>query len=49
LTAAEYLGERNSFLEAMRKKLFVEEPPSKEFEKWMRENIKAKKKAKPPI
>jgi len=49
LTAAEYLGERNAFLEAVRKRLFVEEPPSKEFEKWMRENIKAKKKAKPPI
>ncbi|MGB9713577.1 MAG: hypothetical protein ACPLZC_01210 [Candidatus Bathyarchaeales archaeon] len=48
-TAAEYMGEENAFLEAVRKKLFVAEPPSREFEKWMRESIKAKKKAKPPI
>jgi len=49
LTAAEYLGEKNTFLEAMRKRLFAEEPPPKEFEKWMRESVRAKKKAKPPI
>ncbi|MEM2911494.1 MAG: hypothetical protein QXM52_01655 [Candidatus Bathyarchaeia archaeon] len=49
LTAAEYLGEKNTFLEAMRRRLFAEHPPSKEFEKWMRENIKTKKKTKPPL
>jgi len=49
LTAAEFLGQRNTFLEAMRKRLFVESPPSKEFEKWMRESIEAKKHFKPPI
>ncbi len=49
LTAAEFLGEENAFLEAMRKRLFVEKPPPKEFEKWMRESITAKKKVKPPV
>ena len=49
LTAAEYIGEKNAFLEAMRRRLFAEKPPSKEFEKWMRENIKTKKKTKPPL
>jgi predicted metallo-beta-lactamase superfamily hydrolase len=49
LTAAEFLGEENAFLEAMRKKLFVEKPPSKEFEKWMRESLNMKKKVKPPV
>jgi len=49
LTAAEFLGKENAFLEARRKKLFIENPPSKEFEKWTRESLKAKKSAKPPI
>ena len=49
LTAAEFLGKQNSFLEATRKRLFVENPPSKEFEKWMRESIDMKKHVKPPI
>ena len=49
LTAAEYIGEKNAFLEAKRRRLFAEKPPSKEFEKWMRENIKTKKKTKPPL
>jgi len=49
LTAAEFLGQRNTFLEAIRKKLFIESPPSKEFEKWTRESIVIKKHLKPPI
>ena len=49
LTTAEFLGEENAFLEAARKRLFVENPPSKEFEKWMRECISMKKHVKPPI
>ena len=48
LTAAEFLGKENAFLEAIRKRLFVENPPSKEFEKWMRESINTKKHVKPP-
>jgi len=49
VTAAEFLGEKNVFLEAFRKKLFVDNPPSKEFEQWMRINDKEKKHFKPPI
>jgi predicted metallo-beta-lactamase superfamily hydrolase len=49
LTAAEFLGEENSFLEALRKRLFVENSPSKEFERWMRGSIEARKHVKPPI
>jgi len=49
LTAAEYLGKENAFLEAMRKRLFVENPPSKDFEKWMRKGIKERKHVKPQI
>jgi predicted metallo-beta-lactamase superfamily hydrolase len=49
LTAAEFLGKQNALLEAARKRLFVEDPPSKEFEKWMRESINVKKHVQPPI
>jgi len=49
LTSAEFLGKENSFLEALRKRLFIENPPSKEFERWMRGNSEAKKHAEPPI
>jgi hypothetical protein len=36
LTAAEYAGKENLFLESKRQQLYVDEPPSKDFEKWMR-------------
>jgi predicted metallo-beta-lactamase superfamily hydrolase len=49
LTAAEFLGSQNNFLEAARKRLFSEEPPSKEFERWMKIGLEAKKRVKPPI
>ncbi len=48
-TAAEFLGEQNNLLEARRRMLFTESPPSKDFEKWMRESLSARKKIKPPI
>jgi hypothetical protein len=48
-TAAEFLGEQNSFLEARRRMLFSENPPSRDFEKWMRQSLNARKKIKPPI
>jgi predicted metallo-beta-lactamase superfamily hydrolase len=48
-TAAEFLNGKNAFLEATRKSLFIEHPPSKEFEKWMRGTIEIKKHGKPPI
>lgn len=48
-TAAEFLGKENLFLEAMRRKLFAEIPPPKEFEAWMRTSEEKKKHTKPPI
>ncbi len=48
-TSAEFLGKENTFLEALRKRLFIENPPSKEFGRWMRGNIETKKHTKPPI
>jgi predicted metallo-beta-lactamase superfamily hydrolase len=49
MTAAEFAGEKNTFLESKRKQLYLENPPSKEFEKWMREDLTAKSHTKPPI
>ena len=49
MTAAEYAGDRNNFLESKRKALYVENPPSKEFEKWMRQGLTEKSHEKPPI
>jgi len=49
VTAAEFAGCENSFLESKRKMLYVENPPSKEFEKWMREGLTEKSSTKPPI
>jgi hypothetical protein len=49
VTAAEFLGKQNAFLEAARKRLFVENPPSREFERWMRESVDVKKHVKPSI
>jgi predicted metallo-beta-lactamase superfamily hydrolase len=49
MTAAEFTGCKNTFLESKRKTLYVENPPSKEFEKWMRENLTTKSHDKPPI
>jgi predicted metallo-beta-lactamase superfamily hydrolase len=49
VTAAEFAGHENSFLEAKRKMLYVENPPPKEFEKWMREGVTEKSSTKPPI
>ncbi|MEM3666929.1 MAG: hypothetical protein QW222_07615 [Candidatus Bathyarchaeia archaeon] len=49
LTAAEFLGRENAFLEAKRKVLFAEHPPSKDFERWTRESLRMRKRIKPPI
>ena len=49
MTAAEFVGQENNFLEAKRKTLYVENPPSKEFERWMREGLTEKSHVKPPI
>lgn len=49
LTAAEFLGEENRFLEALRRSLYVTEPPSKDYEKWMRLPDSEKRRNKPPV
>lgn len=48
-TAAEYAGEKNAFLEAERKRLFENNPPSKEFEKWVKLGEDKRKFTKPPV
>jgi uncharacterized protein len=48
LTAAEFLGEKNVFLEANRKRLFRDFPPSAEFNQWMK-TLNEKKIDKPPL
>lgn len=48
-TAAEFLGRATTLLEALRKKLFNENPPSKEFEAWMKASEETKKHTKPPL
>jgi predicted metallo-beta-lactamase superfamily hydrolase len=49
VTAAEFSGVENIFLESRRRQLYLENPPSKEFEKWMREASKGKIIGKPPL
>lgn len=48
-TAAEFAGAQSIFLEARRKKLFEEYPPTKDFEVWMRSGEEQKKHVKPPV
>ena len=48
VTAAEYAGKENVFLESKRKQLFRDHPPSAEFKQWMK-TLNGKKIAKPPI
>jgi predicted metallo-beta-lactamase superfamily hydrolase len=49
MTAAEFTGEKNKFLESKRKQLYLDTPPPKEFEKWMRQGLTKKSSTKPPI
>jgi hypothetical protein len=49
LTAAEFLGTKNNFLEFRRRQLFEIEPPSSDFEKWLRLPLQKRKLKKPPI
>jgi len=48
LTAAEFSGKENNFLESKRKELFQNHPPSEEFTRWMK-TLNYKKIVKPPI
>ncbi len=49
LTAAEYLGQDNRFLEAYRDDLYREEPPPKDFIRWSRIPVQRRKLIQPPI
>jgi hypothetical protein len=49
MTAAEFNCQENTLLEASRSQLYLNDPPSKEFEKWRREGLTAKNIPKPPI
>lgn len=49
MTAAEFAGQENRFLESRRKMLYIENPPSREFEKWMRKDLTQKGSIKPPV
>ena len=49
VTAAEFVGEENVFLESHRKQLYVDAPASAEFQRWMREGLKEKTIPKPPL
>jgi predicted metallo-beta-lactamase superfamily hydrolase len=48
-TAAEFAGLENVFFESQRKQLYEELPPSKEFQKWMKESAESMSIMKPPI
>jgi predicted metallo-beta-lactamase superfamily hydrolase len=48
MTAAEYSGKENIFLESKRKQFFEDFPPAEEFKQWMR-TLKNRKIGAPPI
>jgi uncharacterized protein len=48
VTAAEYAGKENLFLESKRKQLYQEQPPSPEFKQWTK-TLNNKKIEKPPL
>ena len=48
VTAAEYAGKENLFLESRRQQLYCDQPPSDEFKLWMK-TLNNKKIGKPPI
>jgi len=49
VTAAEFLGKENKLLESRRKQLFEAEPPSTEFNKWVKLPHPKRKLVRPPI
>jgi len=48
VTAAEYVGKKNLFLESTRKQLYSDNPPSAEFKLWTK-TLNNEKIGKPPI
>jgi len=49
VTAAEFMKKENNLLESRRKTLFEVDPPSSEFQKWMKKQHSKRKLVKPPI
>jgi len=49
VTAAEFTGAENTLLESIRQKLYDEDPPSKEFSKWMRLPREERRRTTPPV
>jgi len=49
MTAAEYLGKQPRLLEANRRKLYEDNPPSREFIKWTKLNKEKQRLVKPPL
>jgi hypothetical protein len=49
VTAAEFMGQENSFFESMRGELYAKDPPSTEFVHWMKFCWKREGAPKPPV
>jgi hypothetical protein len=49
MNAAEYIGKEPQFLEARRKTLYKEDPPSKQFIKWAKLRDEQQRQTKPPL
>jgi predicted metallo-beta-lactamase superfamily hydrolase len=49
VTAAEYIGEQPRLLEANRRTLYEENPPSRQFIKWTKMNKERQRLVKPPL
>jgi predicted metallo-beta-lactamase superfamily hydrolase len=49
VTAAEYIGRQNMFLESMRKQLYADNPPSDEFKTWIKSYSPEISRIKPPL
>jgi predicted metallo-beta-lactamase superfamily hydrolase len=49
MTAAEYIGEQPRLLEANRRKLYEEDPPSRQFIKWTKLNKEKQRLIRPPL
>lgn len=49
LTSAEFMGRENYLLEAFRKRLYADEPPSTDFIKWSKKPLAERKVTPPPI
>ena len=49
LTAAKFSGQKNNFLEFRRRQFFETDPPTSEFENWIKMPIQERKLKKPPI